>query len=242
MLSGAPPSFACASSFFAALSGAGSASSVAAIASFVTISVNPSEQSSKAIASLNFERAGLDGNSELLAADDVRDDVAETVPGDLVWPKGSAAHHVGGDRVVLGELVQLAVSVHVRTAVADVHDAQLRTQMKRHRHRRPHPAQFRMLRRLLENAGVGLTERRLELREDLLRFAVIRAKEPLERIERELLDRDHGEGARAFASPVPAHAVSHEKQMCVLLANLTFGSGRLVCQTRIAFVSSAIRN
>ena len=68
--------------------------------------------------------------------------------------------------------------------------------------------------------GVGLTERRLELREDLLRFAAIRAKEPLERIEREVLDRDHGEGARPFARPVPAHAVGHEKQMCALLANL----------------------
>ena len=124
----------------------------------------------QAIASLHFERVGFDVDSELLAADDVRDDVAETVPGDLVWPKGSAAHHVGHQRVVLGELVQLAVSVQVRTAVAHVHDAQLRTQMERHRHRRPHAAQFRMLRRLLENAGVGLTERGLELREDLLRF------------------------------------------------------------------------
>ena len=77
-----------------------------------------------------------------------------------------------------------------------------------------------MLRRLLENPGVGLAERGLELRKDLLRFGAIRAKEPLERIERELLDRDHGEGARPFARPVPAHAVGHEKQMCVLLANL----------------------
>ena len=47
MLSGPPPSVACASSFFAASSGAGSRSSVAAIASFVTVSVNPSEHSSK---------------------------------------------------------------------------------------------------------------------------------------------------------------------------------------------------
>ena len=106
-----------------------------------------------------------------------------------------------------------------------MHDAQLRTQMKRHRHRRPHAAQFRMLRRFLENAGVGLTQRGLELREDLLRLAVIRAKEPLERIERELLDRDHGEGARPFARPVPAHPIGHEKQMCVLLAKLQLRFG-----------------
>jgi hypothetical protein len=31
--------------------------------------------------------------------------VAETVPGDLVWPKGSTAHQVGHQRVVVGDLV-----------------------------------------------------------------------------------------------------------------------------------------
>ena len=82
-----------------------------------------------------------------------------------------------------------------------------------------------MLRRLLENADVGLTQRGLELRKDLLRVGVVRAKEPLERIERELLDRDHGEGARPFARSVPTHAIGHEKQMCVLLAKLQLRFG-----------------
>jgi hypothetical protein len=62
----------------------------------------------------------------------------------------------------------------------------------------------------------------LELRENLHRFSLsrIRPKEPLERIERELLDRGHGDCARPFARPVPAHAVGHEKQMCAFLSNL----------------------
>ena len=55
----------------------------------------------QAIAGLDFERVGFDVDAELLAADDVRDDMAETVPGDLVGLKGSAAHHVGHQRVVM---------------------------------------------------------------------------------------------------------------------------------------------
>jgi hypothetical protein len=45
ILSRPPASFACASSFLQAASGSGSARRTAAIASFVTISVKPSEQS-----------------------------------------------------------------------------------------------------------------------------------------------------------------------------------------------------
>ena len=101
-----------------------------------------------------------------------------------------------------------------------MHNAQLGAQMERHRHRRPHTAQFRMIRRFCHDARVRFTERGLELCERLLRFAVIRAEEPFEGIEREVLDRDHGKGARPFARLVPAHAVSHEKQMCALFANL----------------------
>ena len=92
--------------------------------------------------------------------------------------------------------------------------------MVRHRHRRAHAAQLRMLRRFLEDACVGLVERRLELREDSLRFGSVRVKEPLERVERELLDRDDGKGARLFAGAVPAHAVGHEKQVSAFLPEL----------------------
>ena len=101
-----------------------------------------------------------------------------------------------------------------------MYNTQLRTQMERQRDRRPHAFQLGMIRRFVENADVGLTERRLELREDLLRSSAVRVKEPLERVERELLDRDHGEGARPLARAVASHAVRHEKQMGALLANL----------------------
>ena len=77
-----------------------------------------------------------------------------------------------------------------------------------------------MVRRFLEDARVGLAERRLELPEDSLRVGAVRVKEPLERVERELLDGDDGKGARLFAGAVPAHAVGHEKQMSAFLAEL----------------------
>src|SRR6185312_8536159 len=101
--------------------------------------------------------------------------------------------------MVLRELVQLAVSVQVRTAVAHVHHTQLYTQMERHRHRRPHAVQFRVPCSFFRYTGVGLTERGLELRENFLRFGAVRPKEPLERIERELLDRGNCEGTGSFA-------------------------------------------
>src|SRR5437773_6809746 len=129
---------------------------------------------------------GFNVDAEFLAADDVRDHVAETMPRDFVWPKDSAADHVSRQRVVGRKLVQLAVSVHICPAVAYVYNTQLRTQMERQRDRRPHAFQLGMIRRFVENADVGLTERGLELREDLLRSSAVRVKEPLERVEREL--------------------------------------------------------
>jgi hypothetical protein len=50
--------------------------------------------------------------------------------GDLIRPKGSAAHHLGDERMVLCKLEQFAVSVQVRTAVAYVDHTELRPQMK----------------------------------------------------------------------------------------------------------------
>ena len=53
-----------------------------------------------------------------------------------------------------------------------------------------------------------------------LRFGSVRVEEPLERIERELLDRDDGQGARLFAGAVASHAVGDEKQMSAFVAEL----------------------
>src|ERR1700730_15029820 len=79
-----------------------------------------------------------------------------------------------------------------------------------------------MLRRFLQDAGVGLAECRLELCEDFLRLRSIRGKEPLERIEREVLDSDDRKGAGAFAGAVSAHAVGYEKQVSALASELRF--------------------
>jgi hypothetical protein len=61
--------------------------------------------------------------------------------------------------------VQLAIRVQVRAAVSDVEDTVVR-QAEGHRHRHAHAAQRQMLGRFLENAGVRLPNRRLELRKD----------------------------------------------------------------------------
>jgi hypothetical protein len=45
-------------------------------------------------------------------------------------------------------------------------------------------------------------------------------KKPFERIERELLDGDNGKGTRLFASALPSHAVGHEEEMSVFVAEL----------------------
>ena len=68
-----------------------------------------------------------------------------------------------------------------------------------------------MIHRRLENASVGLPDRGLELQENSRRSGLVPIEEPLERIEGELLDRGHGNGARSFAGLVPAHAVGYQK-------------------------------
>ena len=72
----------------------------------------------------------------------------------------------------------------------------------------------------LHNLRVGRRQRRLELREHLLGLVDLRAKEPLERVEREVLDGRHREGAGAFAGAVAAHAVCHQEHVCPFLADL----------------------
>jgi hypothetical protein len=106
--------------------------------------------------------------------------VAELVPSDFIRPEGSAPHHVGHDRMILCELVQLLVSVQVRTAIAYVDDTELRTQLERHRHGCPHATQFRVLRGFFKNAGIGVTNRCLELRQDSLRVRTVGPEKPSE--------------------------------------------------------------
>jgi hypothetical protein len=77
-----------------------------------------------------------------------------------------------------------------------------------------------MLQRFLDDPIVGLMERCLKLLEGSLGFGFVRMEEPLERIERELLDRDDGQGARLFAGAVASHPVGDEKQMTALVSEL----------------------
>ena len=174
----------------------------------------------QSIAGTNVQRVRLDVHDRFRAADDVRDDVAEAVLGDLLGLKRSPADHVRHERVILRDLIQLAIPIQVRPAVPDVHDTQLCVELERHRHRRAHAAQLRMLGDFLENAGVGLAEGGLELREDSLRVGSVRVEKPLERIEGELLDRDDGKGTGLFAGAGPAHAVGDEKQMSAFVPEL----------------------
>ena len=172
ILSRPPASFACATSLVQAASGSGSARSVAAIASLVTISVNPSEHSSRRSPACDLERVRFDVDAGFGAADDVRDDVAEPVLGDLLGLKVSPADHLRHQRVVMRDLVNASSSnMYARLSPTwTTHSCAV--EMVRHRHRRAHAAQLRMLRRFLEDASVGLTQRCLEL----LRTAALRVR------------------------------------------------------------------
>ena len=124
--------------------------------------------------------------------------------------------------MILRNLRQLVVGEQVRPAVPDVHHTEVRIDLVRHGHRGAHAPQFGMVRRFLDDARVGLLERRLELPEDALRVRPVRVQEPLEVVQRELFNRHDGQGAGLFAGAVSSHAVRHEKQMAAFLAELRF--------------------
>ena len=140
--------------------------------------------------------------------------------GYFLLPDGSATHQVGDQRMVLRELMQLAGPINVGAAITDMHDAELRTELKRHCQRRPHAFQLRILSRLLQDRGVSLAQGRLELRQHFLRAGIIGREEPPEGIERELLDRGDRDCARAFARSMTAHTVGDEKQVRAIVADL----------------------
>jgi hypothetical protein len=83
-----------------------------------------------------------------------------------------------------------------------------------------------MLRRFRDNLIVGLVEGCLKLLEGSLAFGFVRMEEPLEGIERELLDRDDGQGAGLFACAVAPHTVGDKKQMTALVSELRLWLGQ----------------
>jgi hypothetical protein len=162
---------------------------------------------------MNVQRVSFDVHAHFSASDHVSDDVAEAVPCDLIRPNLSPADHLRHESVIMRELIQLVIPIQVRSAVPNMDDTQLCVELERHRNRRAHPAQFRVLRRFLKDARVSFAECLLELGEDPLGLGRIRVEEPLERIECELLDGDDRKGAGVFAGAASAHAVGDEKQV-----------------------------
>ena len=169
---------------------------------------------------MHVERVRFHVDAGFVAAHHVRNHMAERVLGDLLGLELAPADHVLRDRVVMRDLAQLVAFENVRATIADVDDTYPAVEMISQRQRRAHAAQLRMLQRFLDDPIVGLVERCLKLLEGSLGFGFVRMEEPLEGIERELLDRDDGQGARLFAGAVASHTVGDEKQMTALVSEL----------------------
>ena len=152
----------------------------------------------QAIAGFDSKRVRLDFHAFFRAADDVGDDVTQTMAGDLVLTEFALAHEFFHERVIAGELVQVAPPPDVRSAVANVHDAEVFTEEVGDRQGSAHPCQLGALGRFLDNARVRFAKRLLKLRKHTTRFRSIRREEPLQRVQGEVLDGDDRERARRF--------------------------------------------
>ena len=71
----------------------------------------------------------------------------------------------------------------------------------------------------VQDARIRLPQRRLERTQRILSLGSVRAEEPLERVERELLDCRDRERAGALTGAFAAHAVGDKEQVRVLLAD-----------------------
>src|SRR5687767_1981319 len=169
---------------------------------------------------MHVERVRFHVDAGFGAANHVRNHMTERMLGDLLGLELATADHVLRDRVVMRDLAQRVGFENVRATIADVDDTYPAVEMISQRQRRAHATQLRMLQRFLDDPIVGLMERCLKLLEGSLGFGFVRMEEPLERIERELLDRDDGQSARLFAGAVASHTVGDEKQMTALVSEL----------------------
>jgi hypothetical protein len=77
-----------------------------------------------------------------------------------------------------------------------------------------------VLRLLFHDSRVGLTKRGLKVREHALRVWRIWMKEPLQSVQRELLDRGDGQRARLLSGGMSTHPVGHEKDTSLLIPML----------------------
>jgi hypothetical protein len=106
-----------------------------------------------------------------------------------------AAHELPDERVVLGELAELAVAVEVRPRIADVPEPDDPVLDQRDRHRRAHPRRLGVVRLALVDAAVRLLDQRDD--EALARGVVVRL----------LAKRLDGEAGRDLAGVCAAHSV-----------------------------------
>lgn len=157
MLSRPPASFACVTSVVQATSGSGWARSVASIASWVSISVNPSEQEQQSITRLDVDGVSLHLDACVGTTHDICDDVAKTVSRGLFGVELSPTDQLRGECVIPRDLLQLSLAVYVRAAVTHMDDTELGAKLIRHGHGRPHPIRLGMLGRLLHDPSIRLT-------------------------------------------------------------------------------------
>ena len=121
-----------------------------------TIVVRPSEQIEH-VAVLRAHRERVDVDVRI-GAERARDHSALRMRLGLLGRELPAFHQLVHERVILGELLHLPVADEIRARVADVAERNRVALDERDRHRRPHPGDGRVGRRLLVDAAVCLLE------------------------------------------------------------------------------------
>src|SRR5438067_1843412 len=96
------------------------------------------------------------------ATDHISNDVPQAMMRRLVRFKLATANHVFNEGMVVGEAMQLLFPEQVTTAVADMDQVQLGTEVVCHRDGGAHARKFSVLRRLPAYLGIGLLQRPLE--------------------------------------------------------------------------------
>ena len=143
--------------------------STSPISSSPTMSVSPSEQSTKTSPScrLDGERVDVDVG---IGAERARDHRALRVVLGLLGGELAAAHELRDERVVVRQLLELAVAQDVRARVADVAERHAAVLDERDGHRRAHARDLGVAARALVDAAVRL----LDQRDDALLAAAVR--------------------------------------------------------------------
>ena len=130
----------------------------------------------------------------------------------MVVPGLLGRDHAGVDqgldeRVIRGQLVELAVAEQVGARVAGVDDVQVVGDAVGHRQRGPHAVEGGVAPGALEQGPVGPLEALAQLVEEHPLLAAAEVEEPFERVLDERLDALDGQGVGAFAgrrAPMPS--------------------------------------